>query len=333
MSAGAVAFCATGRTGLGHLRRLANVATELARLAPGLPLALLANAPPDGLEPAARALLPWTPCAGRDALAATLADAGPRVVVVDTAVVPGLAALPAPLVLVLRECPDAAVGRFALDGGRPWDRVVVPNPAAHWLPPAGTPSARRLDAVGWIYRHRSAARPATPRPRLLVASGGGGNPDTAAAFRDRVAVLVAGVRQRLGAEVEVVQALGPRAPASSRLPDVDAAIQPGPDLDTLFAHADAVVSTAGYNSVLELACTDTPTVLVSIHRRHDDQSARARLWGPRLGRCLDGDDADGVTHWLATTLAARARRPRFELGPSGATRAAEIIAEVAGAGG
>ena len=88
----------------------------------------------------------------------------------------------------------------------------------------------------------------------------------------------------------------------------------------MFREACAVISTAGYNSVLELATTDTPTLLLPIPRSIDDQDARVRLWSPRLGP-PSGDPVP----WLAETLATRRRRPPVDLGPSGEDAAAAAI--------
>jgi len=88
----------------------------------------------------------------------------------------------------------------------------------------------------------------------------------------------------------------------------------------MFQTADAVISTAGYNSVLELATTDTPTLLLPIPRSIDDQEARVRLWSARLGP----PPGDPVA-WLADTLATRRRRAPVDLGPSGEDAAASAI--------
>ncbi len=70
-----------------------------------------------------------------------------------------------------------------------------------------------------------------------------------------------------------------------------------------FTAADAVISSAGYNSVLELASVAKPAMLIAISRSIDDQQARAKLWGPRLGHCFDGN-IEGAAQWLADGLSA-----------------------------
>ena len=192
--------------------------------------------------------------------------------------------------------------------------------------------AARVEAVGWTYR------PVAPttggsvladlrgeRPVLLLASGGGGTSETARALHGEVGRIVEAVRGLAGPSAQIVQCLGPRAPENARLPCLDRIVDPGPNLHHAFAEADLVISTAGYNSVLELAQTDTPTLLVSIARTFDDQEARARQWGARLGLFHEPGDPQRSAAWIATMLSARTKRPALDLGPSGAKRAADLI--------
>ena len=95
-----------------------------------------------------------------------------------------------------------------------------------------------------------------------------------------------------------------------------------------FGAADVVISTAGYNSVLELASLDVPTLLVPIPRSIDDQVARVHLWAPRVGAGhLVGIEESGA--WLAHAITARRRRDPCDLGPSGEDEAARLILEFA----
>ncbi|MFM7333573.1 MAG: glycosyltransferase, partial [Tabrizicola sp.] len=96
-------------------------------------------------------------------------------------------------------------------------------------------------------------------------------------------------------------------------------------LNDLFRDADIVISTAGYNSVLELATTDTPTLLVPIPRSIDDQVTRARSWAGALGMWLDPASPEAATTWLRQEITARRRRPPANLGPSGEDIAAHAI--------
>lgn len=161
-------------------------------------------------------------------------------------------------------------------------------------------------------------------------SGGGGNDLTARVFRDQVGRLLAALRGELGAPLEVVQALGPRAPDEAAITGSDAVWRPGPDLHEAFARADRVISTVGYNAVLELAGTDVPVLLVPIARTYDDQAKRARLWQDRLGLCHRATEPERSVRWMCAMLAERRRRRPVDLGPSGATRCASLLAELNG---
>lgn len=321
-----ITFCATGKTGLGHLRRVTNIAAALAARAPHRPLALLTNAALGGLDDDEARLYRAIASEPRDEMARSLRTRGCALAVVDTAVLPDLHELDAPLCLVLRETVPDRLARFRLERGRPWDLVLIPNPAAHWMPAPGTVPARRVEAAGWIYRDGGAAPGARGTTRsVLVASGGGGSGDTAAAFRERVGALLAAVRTGVREPVEIVQALGPRAGEDARVPGVDTVIRPGARLHECFAAHDVVISTAGYNSVLELACTDVPTLLLPVERTYDDQDKRTREWGAVLGLDHRDDDPGRTVRWMSRVLAARERRAPAPLGPSGAGRCAELI--------
>ena len=298
-------------------------------LDPGAGIGLLTNAPPMGLPAAELAAFSAVEICSRDGMAAHLAgrrDA--RAVVVDTAVVAGIEALDCPLAIVLRETPVARQAWFALPGGRPWDLVLVPNPGDHWLPDPVAVPAQRTEAVGWIYRSTPGVAERTVRPEVLVATGGGGTEDTAAAIRRQLDPVLAHAKALAGGAFDVVQALGPRAPAGARLDAADRTADPGGDLNHFFARADVVVSTAGYNSVLELATLDVPTMFVAIDRSIDDQAARARLWGARLGHCLDADATEAGAEWLAHAAIARRRRDPWDLGPSGGAAAARLLLDL-----
>jgi predicted glycosyltransferase len=164
-------------------------------------------------------------------------------------------------------------------------------------------------------------------PRVLVATGGGGTTETAQRLYQTIDAVIAAVRQK-GAPFEVVQAIGPRARHFGRLAQADRTLDPGGALNELFCDADVVISTAGYNSVLELATTDTPTLLVPIPRSIDDQERRARAWAKHLGMWLDPTSPGASAAWLGQAVVAPRRRPPVDLGPSGEDRAARAILEL-----
>lgn len=327
-----ILLCATGKTGLGHLRRLINIAGELARLVPQARIGLVSNAEVAGLTPDERSWLFDVHVTERERMAETLTRLQPDLVVVDTAVVAGLSALPAPLCLILRETHQTGMGRFNLESGRSWDLVCVPNPAPHWLPGSEL-RARQVEPVGWIYRLPEAlpgqqgAKFATP-PVVLAASGGGGNAETANHYRREVDGVLRRAQELSRLPFEVHQVIGPRAPSTDLLQGADHRVEVGGRLNEAFARADLVISTAGYNSVLELAILSTPVLLVPISRTHDDQVARAHYWAERMGRVHLEGDTEASAQWLVAQLASRQRRQAIELPPSGARRCAEYLLEL-----
>lgn len=324
-----ICFLASSKSGLGHLRRLATIARRMRDLAPERRLHLVSNARPDGLGEADVGTFATVQVMERAQMAEGPVRVGAGVAVLDTIAVPGVAALDLPLALVLREAPEAELRRFRLPGDRPWDLVVVANPRAHWMPEPTALPARSVVAAGWIYR------PTGPRqrsgalvPQVLVATGGGGTAKTAAALYADIDALIGQLRKRSALPFEVVQAIGPRAQDFGNLAEADRVVAPGGALNALFPGADIVISTAGYNSVLELATTDTPCLLVPIPRSIDDQVARARLWGGLLGGWHDDSQPERSVAWLTQQLAARRRRPPVDLGPSGEDRAARAILQL-----
>lgn len=298
------------------------------RLAPEVKLGLLTNAEPGGLPPEELGAFAEISIQPRSEMGAWLQGrTDVQGVAVDTAVIDGLEAVAAPLALVLRETPRNRQDRFALPQERRWDQVLVPNPRDHWMPDPKLVPARTYRPVGWIYRTTSQVTQRRDRPSVLIATGGGGTEETATAVRAILDPVIAKARELARNGFDVVQALGPRAPVGGRLSHVDEILNPGGDLNGHFAHADLVISTAGYNSVLELAALDVPTMLVAIPRSIDDQEARARLWGARLGCYLDAD-ANDAAEWLARTAMLRQRRQPWDLGLSGAEPAARLMLDL-----
>ena len=317
---------------MGHLRRCTSIAVEMRRQAPEVAIGLLTNAPVRGMpEDELTAFSTLQICPRPDMSAWLTGRRDVQAVAVDTAVVDGIAGLEAALAIILRETPRDRQARFALPDGRAWDLLIVPNPADHWIPDPQAVPARRTEAVGWIYRATPPMPVEARRPTVLVASGGGGTAETTGAVRDLLDPVLASARAQADDGFEVVQALGPRAPADARLAGADRTVDPGGELNRHFATADVVISTAGYNSVLELAALDVPAMLVAIPRSIDDQPARARLWGARLGCCLDANSgAENAASWLAGTAMARQRRRPWNLGPSGAAAAAGLLLGLGG---
>ncbi len=328
-------FCASGKKGLGHLRRITNIAHALRKVRPDLPLALIVNAPPAGMTTDEERLYAHIEIVEREYMACCLRAMSQGPVIVDTAVIPRLATIEDPLCLILRETIAGKLRNFRLDGDRPWDLLLLPNPEAEWQPETGSLPAKRTEPVGWIYRQLRGdpSRQWLPRRngdrQVLVASGGGGSGDVWIEFRQTVGELVQNLRNKARVPITVTQVLGPRAGNDARIDGVDRFITPGAFLPQVFAEADAVLSTAGYNSVLELAAIDVPTLLIPVPRTYDDQLQRARRWGERLGLCHERGKLGRSSAWTRSVVEEPRRRCPIDIGPSGASAAAQFVEQLA----
>lgn len=326
-----IALCGTGKTGLGHLRRLINIAAELVQQAPSCELELISNAKIAGLNEQEKSWLSGTHIAERDRIYSTIMQIKPDLVVVDTAIIPGLHALDVPLCLILRETIASHLKYFNLSEKRPWDIVCVPNPVDHWLPGIEV-HARSLQAIGWIYRttrgNFAAKYDSRKLPVVLAASGGGGNVETARYYARAVDAVLSMARRLSPVSFEVSQAVGPRAELRELLSNADHRAHVGSSLNEAFATADIVISTAGYNSILELAQVTAPVLLVPISRSHDDQMSRARYWEPHMGLVYLEGFEEASARWLAKEIASGRRRQVSDLGPSGAARCAQLLLEM-----
>jgi predicted glycosyltransferase len=334
-----ITFCARANDGLGKLQRVNNVVRALRDQWPNIPLSLVTDAKRETHSAEEIALYQKIEMASRSKMTQRLLSMDLDVVVVGGLVLPNLHLVDAPLCLILREVLPAKLERYRLEGGRPWDLIVLPNPVDEWVPDPEAVPARRIEAVGWIYR-----RPALQKleeseangpywifmkhPMVLITAGAGSGGHRPEAFCQHMEGLIKGLREMVAKPVTVVQVRGPLAPNEWRIAGVDEVICPGPNLHNLFPSADLVISAVGYNTVLELACTDVPSLLVPIERYTDDQQKRARHWGPSLGLCHDSSDPQRSIQWMAEVLQSGVRRPAVDLGPSGASASAAMIVEL-----
>lgn len=320
-----IAFFASAKSGLGHLQRIGNIAAALRSQGFRGQVTLFSNATPKGVPEDGLRCFDRVVVAEREAMAALAQEIGATLAVSDMMVVPRLAEVGRRRVLILRETPDDRLGRLALEAGS-WDRVIVPNPGDHWLPPVASGLRPLAEPVGWIARRTEPRRLDEPSAGILLATGGGGTAQTRAGLYPILSEIL--TLARAEGPIRLRHALGPRAQGDAH-PLADEVFDPGPDLDAAFRRADLVISTAGYNSVLELAGTDTPALLLAIPRSYDDQQARVRKWGPLLGHGLEPGRGANAAAWLATQAARPRRRGPVDLGPDGAVRAAEILAQMA----
>lgn len=329
-----VVMCATGRSGLGHLRRMTNIAGSLRQLLPQRDIRLISNAPVAALHDHERNLFSNTVLAERAEMARTPDVLNAHITVVDTAVLPGLHEAAGKLCLVLRETILSRLHEFQLEAGRKWDMVLVPNPKDHWLPDAAVVGADRVEPVGWIYRRPEAppvpgyAQPLSSKKRVLIASGGGGNDETSRYIAGQCRQIVSELRCTYPEPLHIVQAAGPRMPPHCHVALCDEVIDPGPRLNELFGSFDLIISTAGYNSVLELAQTNRPVILLPIARSYDDQNDRARKWASQIGFAHQENRAVTTAAWATQVLAGNCRRRPYDLGASGTARAAGLLLEL-----
>lgn len=321
-----VIFVGTAKSGLGHIRRIASIASRMARRSDSEDFVLLTNAEPAGLSPAELGAFSgiWT-CERQD-MAARLLREQCDLAVLDTVKLPGFERFHGPAALILRETPDSNLEGFRRAGPRPWDLLLVPNPRETWTPKLDPDYARSVVHSGWILRD-TGIRGDSRSSGIVVATGGGGTPDTRRMLYPVLNRILTEARHNTPRPIKVRQALGPRS-GGEALAQTDEVFDPGPILNDVFRCADLVISTAGYNSVLELASTDTPTLLVAIPRSLDDQEARVRHWGPLLGHGLEPGREHEASTWLADQIARPRRRAPVDLQANGADRAANALQEL-----
>ena len=325
-----IRFCATGKKGIGHLRRVTNIAKVL-YLRGYKNLELYTNASVAGLSSAERDIYARVVVCPKAEFTHELSLHGCGPVVVDTAIVEGLDTIDAPLILILRETVENKVDQFRLPSGRLWDQVLIPNPADHWNVEPDTVGAKRVGHVGWIYRSgansdetiaSASVTPHQPASRtIVVASGGGGHVNTG--YQATVNAIIEQTRLAVKNEAYFVVAKGPRASTNQLFKSADESRDFGSDLHSAFVSADVVVSTAGYNSVMEIASSTTPALLIPVDTTFDDQLARTERWGPMLGHCHSTIETS--SDWLIDLIKHYHRRPSIELGLSGAARAADHV--------
>jgi predicted glycosyltransferase len=331
-----VVFCTSCRIALGKLRRTTNIVEALRNLNPRVRITLLANSGPKGvakgLSQRELALYDDIEFAIPNEMADRLKMMAQDLTVVGTMKIRNIHTVSSPLCLILREVIPEQLKKFRLREGRKWDLVVLPHPKGQWNPNPEIIQAKRIESVGWIYRQPATAplevgsrtdrdNPAT----VLVTTGGGSGEDRGNDTQSDVANLISGLRETLEEPLKVVQVIGPRDWKKNSIQGIDGIIMPGPDLHNHFHTADLVISAVGYNTVLELACTDVPALLVPVPRYTDDQQQRAELWGKKLGMNHDPSRSERSIEWMAKTLEHRQRRPAVPLGRSGAERCATLI--------
>lgn len=314
-----VLFRVYNRRGLGHWMRGLNIARELLALEPATEVRFLTRSePPFPIDDARIRHQVAEDPATLDALPPELAAFAPDVVVDDTMPPTRLTEEGARHVFVMRRCADERQAQvFAHPQVAAMDAIVVPHTRegfGHELP---SPLEPRTTFVGPIARRASAERTAALRARLglvdggftLVSTpGGGGFADDVAHFvavaraaHARLAGLVRGFRH--------VLVLGPNATlAVEPVDDAMIVLASEPEMASLLASADAVLSAGGYNSVSEIRLERRPAFFLPGHRTHDDQRQRvAELAERGLAEVLPTDDVAAAAEHLAAACLAPER--------------------------
>ena len=188
---------------------------------------------------------------------------------------------------------------------------------------------RSVEYVGWIFRRHQQNYDAQSynslRPSILISCAGGGK-GTASSVLPQINECISQFRQCYKLNFLVRQVIGPRS-NNQVISTVDECIKACPTLHLQFSSADLVITTAGYNSTLELANTSVPVLFTPVKRTFDDQFARARRWAPSMGKLFLPQHKDSLQQWIRTILLNRYKRSPVELGPSGAGRCAQLIVD------
>jgi UDP-N-acetylglucosamine--N-acetylmuramyl-(pentapeptide) pyrophosphoryl-undecaprenol N-acetylglucosamine transferase len=233
--------------------------------------------------------------------------------------------------LIRRSVPDLHA-QALLAGLGSYDLAVLaadpaPQPAVLPIATRHVPPITLAEARDGLDRAAARAMLGLPAGRvILVAAGGGGDPDAATRAREIAEAIL-----RVAPEVTPVLALGPLAPGplapgveSERRAEIRS-IRIAP-LGPVLAAFDGAFTPAGYNTAHELAKARVPAALFAQGRPFDDQAGRAMRFAAAgfAVRLVDaGDEA------IASALAwmAAARLPTLEAG--GADRAAEALVDLA----
>jgi len=307
-----VLFRIYNRRGLGHWMRAMNIAREVLALEPATEIRFFTrNAPPFPLaDPRLHVVVASDPEA-MDALPPELEAFAPDVIVDDTMPPGRLTREGARHVFVMRRCaPERQAAVFAHRSVQRMDAVLVPHTRDEFGYALPESLAARTTFVGPIVRRAEPAAMDALRARLglgrtgfcLVSTpGGGGFAEDGARFVE----MARRVHERLSPRVDAfrhVLVLGP----NSTIPPASVnggitVLASEPEMASLIACADAVLSAGGYNSVSEIRLAKRPAFFVPGARPHDDQRERVEALAAR-GLALVVDDAD--VERAADTVAA-----------------------------
>lgn len=338
-----VLFRVYNRRGLGHWMRGLNIARELLALEPETEIRFFTrSAPPFAIDDARIRHQVASDPEAMDVLPPELAAFAPDVIVDDTMPPARLTTEGARHVFVMRRCaPERQAEVFAHPVLPRMDAIIVPHTPEEFGYPLPAGLEGRTTYAGPIARRASAASMAALRTRLgleagafvLVSTpGGGGFAEDSARFVEiarrvhlRLSGTLAGFRH--------VLVLGPNSTISAE--PVDPAmivLASEPEMASLIATADVVVSAGGYNSVSEIRLERVPALFLPGHRTHDDQRERVALLASRgLAEVVDDSDADRAAAHIAAVcldggrLAAMRSAYAHDTFETGNRRAAEVV--------
>lgn len=338
-----VLFRVYNRRGLGHWMRGLNIARELLALEPATDVRFFTRSEPPFAIPDARIRhFVATDPEAMDVLPPELAGFAPDVIVDDTMPPARLTREGARHVFVMRRCSEERQRQvFAHPSLAGMHTLIVPHTPAEFGYALPASLAARTVFVGPIARRAEPAAMSALRARLGIATdafclvstpGGGGFPEDSARFVDvarRVHVRLA----RALARFRHVLVLGPNStlavePVDERM----VVLGSEPEMASLIAVADAVISAGGYNSVSEIRLERRPAFFLPGHRTHDDQRQRVQELAERgLAEVVDPSDAARAAEQVAATcldparLAAMREHYAHDTFEPGNRRAAEVI--------
>ena len=338
-----VLFRVYNRRGLGHWMRGLNIARELLVLEPTTEVRFFTrSAPPFAIDdPRIRHTVTSDPEA-MDVLPPELAAFAPDIIVDDTMPPARLTTEGARHVFVMRRCaPERQAEVFAHRVLPAMDAIIVPHTPEEFGYPLPSARVARTTFVGPIARRASVERMAALRSRLglepgafvLVSTpGGGGFAEDSARFVD---IACRAHRRLSGAlpDFRHVLVLGPNSTITAE--PVDGAmfvLASEPEMASLIATADAVISAGGYNSVSEIRLERVPAFFLPGHRTHDDQRERVAMLAARgLAEVVDDSDAERAAAQIASAcldaarLAAMRAAYAHDTFETGNRRAAEVV--------
>ena len=338
-----VLFRVYNRRGLGHWMRGLNIARELLALEPTTEVRFFTrSAPPFAIDdPRIRHTVTSDPEA-MDVLPPELAAFAPDIIVYDTMPPARLTTEGARHVFVMRRCaPERQAEVFAHRVLPAMDAIIVPHTPEEFGYPLPSARVARTTFVGPIARRASVERMAALRSRLglepgafvLVSTpGGGGFAEDSARFVD---IACRAHRRLSGAlpDFRHVLVLGPNSTITAE--PVDGAmfvLASEPEMASLIATADAVISAGGYNSVSEIRLERVPAFFLPGHRTHDDQRERVAMLAARgLAEVVDDSDVERAAAQIASAcldaarLAAMRAAYSHDTFETGNRRAAEVV--------